>query len=202
MKRSLKQSVQHKLESYTLSDDQLLELVSFEKQLVHRPDRRIPYLLAAAAGAIAVFILAFLVTPLLEQGGDIRERIALEVAGNHIKLKPLDVETGDMQGIRDYFVKLDFVPLGSRLLDDTGLQLIGGRYCSLQGRPAAQLRLGAPGSKNVQTLYQAEFVRDVHRDLPVVEQGDAPVELYAKGVRVTIWVEKGLVFALTEMPDE
>jgi hypothetical protein len=123
------------------------------------------------------------------------ERIALEVAHNHIKLKPLDVETDSMDGIRHYFTELEFVPAESTLLANADLKLLGGRYCSIQSVPAAQLRITSPDGDHLQTLYQTEYRKDVFGTLPVLENGDAPVTVNVKGITVRIWVEKGLLFA-------
>ncbi len=201
MNRPLKQAVIEHLESSSLSDEQLHQLESLAGQAAPETVRRISVFTLAAAGAVAVFLLAFLLTPLLVEQGDVRERIAMEVAGNHIKLKPLEVETRSIEGIRDYFEKLDFMPVSSELVSGYGLELVGGRYCSLQGVTAAQLRVTRPGSDDVQTLYQTEYIKDVFKELPVIEEGNEPVDLYVKGIKVRIWVEKGLLFALTELPD-
>ena len=155
----------------------------------------------AIAAAVIVFLLAFLLAPLVSEQDDVRERIALEVATNHIKLKPLEIETSNIEGIRDYFTKLDYLPVNSRLVGDAGLELIGGRYCSLQGITAAQLRLKKPGSDTVQTLYQTEYRKDIFESMPLLEEGEAPVDIYVKGIRIKIWVEKGLLFALTDLPE-
>ena len=202
MNTPLKQAVIDKLDAYTLGEDKLQKLESLTRQAAPASARRrIPFWPVAMAGAVAAFLLAFLLTPQLLEQGDVRERIALEVASNHIKLKPLEVETSTIEGIRDYFNKLDFMPVSSALVARSGLELLGGRYCSLQGVTAAQLRVREPGSDNVQTLYQTEYIRDVFKEMPVMEDGGEPVELYVKGVKVKIWVEKGLLFALTELPE-
>lgn len=201
MNKPLKQSIKDKLESYSLNDDQLLKLESLAPLPVPETVRRIPVFPYVIAGAVAAFLLVFFLAPLLIEQGDVRERIAMEVAKNHIKLKPLEVETSSIKGIRDYFEKLDFVPLNSKLVSQSGLELIGGRYCSLQGITAAQLRVRKPGASDVQTLYQTEYRKDVFKTMPVMEEGDEPFELFVKGIKVKIWVEKGLLFALTELPD-
>ena len=202
MNRPLKQAVIEHFESCSLSDDQLCRLESLAKPVAPESVRRLSVYPLAAAAALVVFLLAYLLTPLLIEQGDVRERIALEVAGNHIKLKPLEVETSSIEDVRDYFEKLDFMPVSSVLVSRSGLELIGGRYCSLQGVTAAQLRVQQPGSDDVQTLYQTEYIRDVFSDMPVIEEGGEPVELYVKGIKVKIWVEKGLLFALTELPEK
>jgi hypothetical protein len=202
MNRPLKQSVRDRIELYTLDDDQLQKLESLGSQPAPPTDRRVSIYPFALAGAVAAFLLAFFLTPLLVETDDVRERIAMEVATNHIKLKPLEIETRNIEAIRDYFNKLDFIPVSSKLVSDAGLELIGGRYCSLQGITATQLRVRKPGSDIIQTLYQTEYRKDVFDTMPVLEQGHEPVDIYVKGIKVTIWVEKGLLFALTDLPDE
>ena len=202
MNKPLKKAVTDKLESYALSEEQLQQLESLAEQAPVIKQQAMPVFRFAIAGAVAAFLLAFALTPLFVEQGDVRERIAMEVASNHIKLKPLEVETSSIEGIRDYFEKLDFMPLNSRLVNQSGLKLLGGRYCSLQGVTAAQLRLSRPGSENLQTLYQTEYIKHVFKNMPVMEEGDEPVEIYVKGIKVKIWVEKGLLFALTEPPEK
>jgi hypothetical protein len=199
MNNPLKQSVRDMLESYSLSDEQLQKLESLTVKAAPHQVRRISVYPLAIAAAVVAFLLAFLLTPLLVEQNDIHERIAMEVANNHIKLKPLDVETSSIEGIRDYFKKLDFIPVDSKLVNQAGLELIGGRYCSLQGITATQLRFRKPDTGSVQTLYQTEYRKDIFKNIPVLEEGNEPIDIYVKGIKVKIWVEKGLLFALTEL---
>ena len=166
-------------------------------------DRRHPVTRPLIAASVTAAIAAFLVITLLFPPGSMdsipmTEQIALEVAHNHIKLKPLDVETDNMDGIRRYFTDLEFVPVQSTLLASADLELVGGRYCSIQSVPAAQLRIKVPYSNRLQTLYQTEYRKDIFGALPVMENGHAPVTVNVKGITVRIWVEKGLLFALTD----
>ena len=142
-----------------------------------------------------------LMTPDLSAGLDevpVTQRIALEAARNHIKIKPLDVKTDSMDVIRSYFTDLEFMPVESSLLGNSQLTMLGGRYCSIQSIPAAQLRISAPRTDGLQTLYQTEYRKDVFGPMPVLENGDDPAIVNTKGITVHIWVEKGLLFALTE----
>ena len=199
MNRPLKQSVREHLESNTLTDKQLQQLESLSRQAAPEVVHRFSIYPLAFAGAVAAFLLAFLLAPMIVEQGDVRERIAMEVASNHIKLKPLEIETSSIEGIRDYFKKLDFLPVNSRLVSEAGLELIGGRYCSLQGITAAQLRVKKPGSDVVQTLYQTEYRKDIFENMPQLEEGEEPVDIYVKGIKIKIWVEKGLLFAITDL---
>jgi len=131
-------------------------------------------------------------------------QIADEVAGQHLRLKPLEVEAADLDQVRRYLSQLDFRPLASDAPALADLNLQGGRYCSIQGVPAAQLRLRPAASQGktggegdgVQTLYQARYDPKRHGPLPDRDRGEAPVRLRTRGVTVLLWVEGGLVFAL------
>lgn len=202
MNKPLKQSVREHLDSYSLSEEQLNKLESLAEQNKPVTKHRVSIYPFTMAGAVAVFLLVFFLTPYLQNQSGIQEKIAMEVVANHIKLKPLEIETSSIEAIRSYFKKLDFVPVNSQLVSQLGLELIGGRYCSLQGNISAQLRVRKFGTNNVQTLYQTEYRKDVFGNMPTLEEGDKPVDIYVKGVKVTIWVEKGLLFALTDIAEE
>jgi hypothetical protein len=154
----------------------------------------------AIAASMLVALAAVLQSGWLDRE-PMTQRIALEVAQNHIRLKPMDVSTESMNGIRNYFTDLDFVPVESALLPTATLKLLGGRYCSIQSVPAAQLRMvPSSGGDAVQTFYQTEYREDVFGPLPAVEDGDVPVRISVKGIDIDIWVEKGLLLALAREP--
>ena len=200
MDRPLKQVIREHSEQHVLSTSQLERLEAL--MAVNTPGpagrhHRVRFLISWSAAAAIAALLAVIV---LFQPGPFEdipmtERIALEVAHNHIKLKPLDVETDSMDGIRHYFTELEFVPAESSLLASADLGLLGGRYCSIQSVPAAQLRITSPDGNHLQTLYQTEYRKDVFGTLPVLENGDTPVTVNVKGITVRIWIEKGLLFA-------
>ena len=122
------------------------------------------------------------------------QRIAEEVASNHIKLKPLEIETGTIEGIRDYFVKLDFVPVTSRWLTGTDMKLLGGRYCTIQGIDAAQLRVIAADGV-LSTWYEATLPAEQLELVPEIGDRQRPAEFLVRGVDIRIWQEHGVVFA-------
>lgn len=198
---SLKQAVRHHIDEVNLSEDQLNRLNALMDTSDESDTRNKLWFGWLSISAVAAFFLVFIVsTWFIEQPTNMVQRIAEEVVHNHLKLKPLEVKTDSIDGVRQYFSKLDFMPIDSVLVNDPGLSLIGGRYCSLQGLTAAQLRLKKDTNKTIQTFYQTEYRKDIFGDLPHIAQGDKPVETYVKGIKVKIWVEKGLIFALTEAP--
>ena len=202
MNRTLKHAVREHFERQLLSTVQLERLESLMQ--VNDPPatvRRPPWRLtgwSVAAVAVAILAISVLFPPGLLDEVPVTQRIALEAARNHIKLKPLDVKTDSMDTISRYFTDLDFMPVKSSLLSNSNLAMLGGRYCSIQSLPAAQLRLTQPGSNGLKTLYQTEYQREVFGPLPILEKGETPVTEHVKGITVRIWVEKGLLFALTE----
>ncbi|WP_299809540.1 hypothetical protein [uncultured Shewanella sp.] len=122
---------------------------------------------------------------------DMSIKIAVEVAKNHIKMKPLEVQTAELSQLRDYFTELDFTLVSSSRIGEAK-QMIGGRYCSIQGLTAAQIRFV---DKQPLTLYQVQYDKTLYGELPRVDLGQKPVELVERGVAVSIWVEKGLLMA-------
>jgi len=125
--------------------------------------------------------------------------IAVEVTKNHIKLKPLEVQSNQFAQVKNYFTELDFSPVISGQFSTDQHQLLGARYCSIQGSTAAQIRYQHANGQ-VETLYETAYDPALFAALPSIEQGEAPIELMEKGLRVQIWLEKGLVFAaVTEL---
>lgn len=203
LKQPLKQQVQNQLNEVQLDKTQLAAL---EKLMADGEDKgkivsSRTWIPLAAAGMFLFAVITAFMTLQFSQDNllTMPQQIAEEVVSNHLKLKPLEVKTGSINAVRGYFTKLDFMPVESSLQALDNLQLIGGRYCSLQGITAAQLRMKQ--GENLQTLYETEYVPDVFGDIPRLEKGEAPLVVYAKGIKVKVWVEKGLLFALTDSPE-
>ena len=196
MKLPLRQAARQHFDSQQLNESDLQRL----QQLINPrvvAARRIPWYQVAF---VAVLLLAVTLSlPLLWQGnngGDVAQRIADEVALNHLKLKPLDVEAEQMPVLAAYFNRLDFAVRDSSLIAEIdGMRLLGGRYCSVLTVPAAQLRLQRTTGQ-VLTLYEALFDPQVFPSLPSLDHGEPPLVRYARGIRVAIWVEKGVLFVL------
>ncbi len=118
--------------------------------------------------------------------------IADEVAKNHIKAKPLEVQAQNLAQLRGYFTELDFTIVSSSRLSPNSLML-GGRYCSIQGLTAAQIRF--IDQEQAVTLYEVQYDKALYGELPVIEADQQPIEHIVRGVAVAIWVEKGLLMA-------
>lgn len=213
MKQSLQQASQDFFAKQQLPAEQLHALQA-QIQAATRDNKKQPSiyrhsLLAACLAFIAVGLISFwtlqstqnpttpyLATPNLITQQQMVAAIADEVAKNHIKMKPLDINSNHFQEVQGYFTQLDFLPSASQHFNQSATQvvdhLLGGRYCSIRSITAAQLRFG-DNEQNRTTLYQTEYLPDVFGTLPVLEQGQTPLVTYAKGLRIEIWVEKQLL---------
>lgn len=125
---------------------------------------------------------------------EVARRVSSEVITNHIHPKPLDLETGSVRMLADRFEQLDFRIQDSRYLSGQGLKLLGGRYCTLQGRIATQILFRGPGGEAV-SHYQAAYHPDVYGDIPEFGHHDAPMRITDRGYAVEIWREQGLLMA-------
>jgi len=194
MKQPLRTGIKNHIEEEKLSELQLDQLMTLQHEtatysLKHKPllQAVTTYISVAASIMIALFML-------FELGSNqtFTEQIAHEVAKNHINLKPLEVKTSSMDVIQSYFTQLDFMPITSDYFGQFSNTMLGGRYCSIKGVTAAQLRYTNQSGDKV-TLYETQYDAGIFSELPKLEQGEPPLELYAKGVKINIWVEKDLL---------
>ena len=223
--KPLKQAIIEQVEQPSLPDDQLDTLLNLQTELLS-PQERIDQPLvnhsfssressgkpstgkpaASVTGRwiaiAAVLVLSISVGLLWNTQPDYSRDIAMEVVENHLKLKPLDIATDSMQGLRGFFTQLDFSPTQSDVLNNrfslTDTQLLGGRYCSIKGDTAAQIRY--QGSSGLATFYQVDYQPDRFGHIPDIELGETPITLTAKGLNVSMWVEMGLLMVLIEAP--
>ena len=199
MKAPIKESLKKEMQRPQLDDKQLQALLgmqSTEQQARPASARQYWQQLSTAALLFLMLGLGFWLGGYQQQASDenIPSLIAFEVVNNHLKDKPMDVNTKAFPQLQSYFTKLDFSPFNSALWDG---DLIGGRYCSLRTSPSAQIRYyDEKGVK--QTLYQTEYSEKYFAGLPTIEDGEQPLLASAKGVEVSIWVEKGVVFVDTQ----
>lgn len=158
----------------------------------HKKSNKAWYALSTlAASLVLVFMLSINFLP---GSADLSNKIADEVAMNHIKMKPLELKTSSMAPLRDYFTELDFSVVGSRLLPKQNNTMLGGRYCSIQGVAAAQIRYETATGQKV-TLYEVGYDAQRYGDIPLIDQGEIPLSIDVKGINVLLWVEKGLLMA-------
>ena len=194
MRRSLKTASSDYFTSFQLNDDALIALHERVNQPVEKTGRF--YGKQIFAGFMAGILLAIFTNLILQRTQpDPLLQIASEVAQNHLHQNPLEIASNDFSEVQQYFSGLDFAiqPSSYYAGDD---KILGGRYCSLKGVKAAQIRLNT--SSQPATLYQVAYDRQIFGDLPDIDKGEQPVVRYANGIKVKIWVEKGLLMSSAE----
>ncbi|PHS24327.1 MAG: hypothetical protein COA83_08040 [Methylophaga sp.] len=201
-KKPLRQALKNMLKQNSLTEQQISQLQdighsSFSLRIWFTQRQHLIMLTSLVAG-MALFLLVL--NGYWFSGGnlDIQQRIALEVTANHLKIKNLDIETSSMNEVRNFFEGLDFPPYLSTRISARNLKLLGGRYCTLQGVIALQLRLQSP-SGDIVTYYQSLYGSEHFGNTPDVGQGDRPSVIYKRGLEITIWKEGDVVSVLAEV---
>lgn len=198
-KGNLKHIVREHVDKRSLSDNQLDSLMQLQKQKNKKSFVQTRWVAVAAVVFLAISNVFY---SGLSSNLELDQRIGSEVAKNHINLKPLEIKTSSIREIGQFLTELDFVPVESSLLKGVAKNLIGGRYCSIQGITAAQLRLKDSKTGQIQSLYQTIYDEKTFSGLPLLKENQKPITVYSKGLAVDIWVEKGILFALTHEADK
>ena len=186
MKNNLKNALNEYYSDFHLSEEQMRRLEALTES--EKPESNIVrvWLYPAIAGFAAALILSF--TFYLNSLKPLDQKIASEVTYNHNKGMPSEVLTDEYSVINEALDRLDFEVKPSQVLAGS-LDLAGARYCSVQGKIAAQLKMVDPESGQEFTLYQfkATGMEDLH---------SMPVQIEDGNVTVRIWREGDLGFAI------
>ena len=119
------------------------------------------------------------------------QRIAAEIAYNHNSQMQMEVKSDVFDDIQHYLNRLDFSLIASEQLPANIWRIIGGRYCSIDGKIAAQLKVENRENGEVYTLYQAK--------LPEMLASDKELDsIVVDGVEVKLWKENGLLLGLAK----
>jgi len=205
MTKALREGVENHLSQYQLNDDQMQRLITMQEENLSSEERpytgrwntRMLQFTSLAAVLIVAVLLAWPALYSLNNASEIPRSIAMEVAKNHIKLKPLEVTSPTLTPIRRYFTELDFLPVKSQLYERRGNSLLGARYCSISGVSAAQLRYKDKRGQ-FQTLYEVGYDPEIYGSLPDINKGETPLVIVARGVKTIIWIEQDLLMVSAE----
>ncbi len=191
----LRNVISQKIHDVSLNQAQLDRLINLQATKPKYKSNKILYFFASF---IAIAFTSIIIHQSVQPTISIEQAIGNEVANNHIKLKPLEVTSTQLNIVRSYFKELDFLPITSKNINFDTQKLLGGRYCSIQGITAAQLRLKNDKTGNIQSFYQTSYDPVIFKGIPNISAGEQPITVHSKGVSVDIWVEKGLLFAVTK----
>lgn len=143
--------------------------------------------------ATAFLFLASLVTlfSLLDHE-PISQRIMNEIVYNHNQDMPIEIASSSLTDISKYLNKLSFSIVLPNALSEPNWQLLGGRYCSINGKLAAQLKVKNLKDNSVSTFFQAAINKDLGKNKKQVMNDTID------GVGVSIWHEHGLLLGLAK----
>ena len=190
MSETFKENIKAYYAAYQLSSSQMLKLQSIQKRGVFSNSKRLRFRAtwAQVSIAAALLILTFIFIKPASQP-TYMDRLITEIAYNHNKNLDIEIDSNSIAEIRKYLSKLDFALIDSERLPYNTWNLIGGRYCSLQGQFAAQLKMQNKQTLKNFTVYQIKKpsnITDVSRYS----------EVFSNGVKVNLWLERGLLLAL------
>jgi len=184
-------SVKAYYEQNKLNEEQLQKLTAMQDDVPvsqqQAPPKQWLRSSALAAASITLAVMLFIVNGQSDAG--IAERVAQEVAMNHNKALAVEYQTNSYEVLSQSMDKLDFKLRAPTAALNEGLALIGGRYCSIQGELAAQIKMVDEAGR-VYTLYQTRS-----NDMLQVINAD---RIQSAQVNIRLWQEQGLLFALAE----
>lgn len=206
MNKPLKKYISDRFSEVNLSEeqlDQLQQMVAASSQVNKKPQRskQVTWL-AYAAGIFVALCLGVLSHSLIQsnQRHNLLLSIATEVAHNHIKSKPLDISSDNWDAVDAFFNQLDFDPINPAHSAIAQNQvLLGGRYCSIQGVTALQLRF--KNNADSSTLYQGTLPTTQLELIPDIDAQQPKAQFNIKGLNISIWQSNNLVFAYVEPAD-
>ncbi len=187
MKKPLKEQIHKHYQNFELSSEQLDNLDQVQRERGERERSQLLFKASFTAMAVSVLLLILF---LFRGTAPLTGEIAEEIAYNHNKQMKMEIKTSSIGPIQSFLSKVDFTLIQSEYLPTETWEIMGGRYCSIQGRLAVQIRVKNMITAKTQTLYQAPYPRDLENSKTM------PMETYVNGVQVKLWKEKGLLLGL------
>jgi len=187
VKRTLKESTREHYQKFELPPAQLDHLNQLQRGPKSRERSQLWFKFSFAAMAVSVLLLSLF---LFRGTESIAGKIAEEIAYNHNKNIQLEIKTSSIDDIQNFLSKIDFTLIQSKYLPAGNWELVGARYCSIQGKLAVLMKLKNQSEGKTQTLYQVPYPEDFKKN------GPKPLETYVNGVQVKLWREKGLLLGL------
>lgn len=118
------------------------------------------------------------------------QRIMSEIVYNHNQDMPIEIASSSLTDISEYLNKLSFSIVLPNALSQPNWQLLGGRYCSINGKLAAQLKVKNLKDNSISTFYQAAIDKNLDKS------DENAISDTIDGVGVSIWQEQGLLLGL------
>lgn len=142
------------------------------------------------AGVAALLLIGFIGLHLQLHKATMTERLLAEIAMNHQKQLDLEVSTDQYEVVQEKLNRLDFSILPVKSEPIMNYTLLGGRYCSIHGGLAVQLKAREKASGEFVTLYVTKLTDQLEEITPLDAEFD--------GVRIQLWKEDNRVLALAK----
>jgi len=140
------------------------------------------------AGVAALLLIGFIGLHLQLHKATMTERLLAEIAMNHQERLNVEVSTDKYEVVQEKLNRLDFsiLPVKSELI--VNYTLLGGRYCSIHGGLAVQMKVREKASGEFMTLYVTKLTDKLEDITPLAAEFD--------GVRIRLWKEDDRFFSL------
>jgi len=187
----LKQNLQAHYETQCLSEHQLEKLQNLatdntvDKNTSNNKSTMRSLLAVAASALLAISIYVVNFTGL--NYGDISK----EIAYNHNSQMQMEVFSESIDDIQSHLNRLGFSLIESAFLTGDDWEFVGGRYCSISGKIAAQLQIKNLDTSKIYTYYQAKLPDQFFN---LIQDKEVSVD----GVKVKMWQENGLLMGLAK----
>lgn len=170
------------------------EATSLEKDQLHRimnsgsAERRVFRVLSGAIAA-GVLLLASLAVHHQTSIGERADRTLREAALNHSTRLDLEFTSDQINTLNQQMALLPFtISLPASL--DSSYKIVGTRYCTINGKLAAHVKLLDSSSSNAVSI----FMTNVDEDLEHLDNKQRMID----GLDVRLWRERGLFYAMAQ----
>jgi len=144
---------------------------------------RLPWLLPFAAAAAAVVLAIFIWKP-----AGLPEAVATEIAKNHNAQMAMEIRSSDYGEVAAALDQIQFPLMPPDEDFRREYTLVGGRYCSIRNKRAAQLRVRENATGQMHTLYITSLTEEL-RALPETTRT-------IDGIQVRLWTDGKCLFGL------
>ena len=182
--KNLEQELKNYYRSKRLASHRVTAIQSSVHQ-IDRPRHRVSYLIPLAA----VILLTIGIGSWLHMSADsITHQVVAEIGHNHRQHGALMVESDRYGVVQAALGELNFPvrPRRDELIQD--FVLVGGKYCTIQGSRAAQLKLSPRKNGTIHTLYVLPMSDDIKDVEPGVYE--------TNGVQIELWTDQSLLYGL------
>lgn len=161
-----------------LSDDRVNRILRARKAGVGRGTIR------TAIATAAVLIVGFGLYARYESRQSVTHRVLQEITMNHEKGLDIEVASADYRDLQSRLDRIDFDISPSTEIRGS-FELLGGRYCSIQGELAAQLKIRHTMSGIIHTLYVTRMTSEL-TEIPehTSMSTGTPIRLWKEGARL------------------